>query len=212
MTASGSSPQALADRIAEAVAGLAANAARQLIAVAGPPGAGKSTVAGLARRALQDRGVPAGLLSMDGFHYDNRILAERDLQPCKGAPETFDLSGFHATLRRLRVEDEVAVPEFDRTLDKSIAACSLVTADQRVVIVEGNYLLLNEPGWTELSGLWALTVFLDVPLPTLEARLLDRWTGLGLPPEVAERRAFANDIPNARRVVQNSSPADLVLR
>lgn len=212
MTPDGSSPEALANKIADAAAGLGTGETRQLVAVAGPPGAGKSTVAALAQNALHRCGIPAGLMSMDGFHYDNRILIARDMLPRKGAPETFDLPGFHAMLHRLRVEDEVAVPEFDRTLDKSIAACSLVTPDQRVVIVEGNYLLLNEPGWMNLRDLWALTVFLDVPSTTLEARLLDRWTGLGLPRDEAERRAFANDIPNAWRVVRNSGAADLILR
>jgi len=211
MTAEGSSPQALAERIADAAAGLADGEARQLVALAGPPGAGKSTVAALAQQALQGRGIPTGLLSMDGFHYDNQILTARGLLARKGAPETFDLPGFHSMLCRLQVENEVAVPEFDRVLDKSIAACSMVTEDQRVVIVEGNYLLLNEPGWRDLRDLWALTVFLDVPLPTLEARLLARWTDLGLARDEAERRAFANDIPNARRVSQNSRLGDLVL-
>ena len=212
MTCRGSSPQGLADKIVDAVAALPVSATtRKLVAVVGPPGAGKSTVTALAQQALGRRGISAGVLSMDGFHYDNRILQARGLLPRKGAPETFDLTGFRALLQRLFVEDEVAVPEFDRTLDKSVAACSMVTPDQRIVLVEGNYLLLNEPGWCGLGDMWALSVFLDVPLPTLEARLRERWTGLGMTAEEAELRAGANDIPNARRVVQNSRPGDLVL-
>ncbi len=210
MTTAGT-PQDLAEQIAGAAAELAAGEIRQLIAVAGPPGAGKSTVAALARQALLARGIPAGLLPMDGFHYDNRILSARGQLHRKGAPETFDLSGFHAMLRRLLVEETVAVPEFDRALDKAVAACSLITPDQRIVIVEGNYLLLDEPGWRDLRDLWALTAFLDVPLPTLEARLLHRWTDLGLSRDEAERRAQVNDIPNARQVLRNSGPSDIVL-
>ncbi len=205
-----SSPKAIAEGIADAVAGLPATQARCLIAIAGPPGSGKSTVSGLARDELEARGTPTGLLWMDGFHYDNAILSQRDLLNRKGAPETFDVAGFRAILTRLLTEDEVAIPEFDRPLDKAFAARSIISAEQRIVLVEGNYLLLNEPEWIDLQKLWTLAIFLDVPHETLEARLVDRWVSLGLSHKAANDRAQSNDIPNANRIVENSSRGDLV--
>lgn len=211
MTETASSPETLARAIADAVAALPPASNRQLVAIAGAPGAGKSTVSELTRKELASRGIPAGLIYMDGFHLDNAILSERNLIERKGAPETFDVAGFHALVLRLRSEGEVAVPEFDRQLDVSISARSMITEDQRVVLVEGNYLLLDEPGWSDLNDLWSLKIFLDVDLQTLEARLTDRWLSFGLPLEAAKARALSNDIPNAKRVLQNSSPGDLVL-
>ena len=211
MSNGSSSALTMAHHIAEAARALPQSQTRNLVAIAGPPGAGKSTVAALSRDLLQQQGIATGLVSMDGFHYDNAILSARDLLPRKGAPETFDVAGFKALLQRLLAEGEVAVPEFDREIDKSIAARALVTPDQQLVLVEGNYLLLQEPGWSDLSEHWALSVFLDVDLGTLEARLHQRWLDHGLPLDDARDRAFANDIPNAKRILSNSCRADLVL-
>ncbi|WP_209508217.1 MULTISPECIES: hypothetical protein [unclassified Ruegeria] len=211
MTGGGTAPDVLADRIVDAVEALPAARHRQLVAIAGPPGSGKSTVASLATAKLNRRGVSAGLVPMDGFHFDNAILKERGLFPRKGAPETFDLVGFHALLVRLRAEDEVAIPGFDRKLDLAIAARSMILPDQRVVLVEGNYLLLDEAGWSGLHALWALKVFLGVDLATLKSRLTDRWVGFGLDKQAARERALSNDIPNAERVIQNSVQGDLNL-
>ncbi len=206
-----SPPDILAAKIADAIEALPPSTGRRLVAIAGPPGAGKSTVAACTQKELQDRGTPAGLFSMDGFHYDNAILSARDLMARKGAPETFDVPGIKSMLSRLLREGEVAVPEFDRALDTAIAARSLISSEHQTVIVEGNYLLLNEPGWADLHDFWALTVFLDIPLQTLESRLIDRWIAFGLDPEAAKERALSNDIRNARHVLENSIPADIVL-
>lgn len=212
MTAEGSTAPDLAQQIAEAVRALPDQKTRQLVAIAGPPGAGKTTIAALARDMLQRQGIATGLVSMDGFHYDNAILIKRGLLDRKGAPETFDIAGFQAILHRLLTEDEVAVPEFEREIDKAIAARGLVAPEQKLVLVEGNYLLLEEAGWANLAQIWALSVFLDVDLPTLEDRLTARWLDHGLPPDAAHARALANDIPNAKRILSNSRPADIVLR
>ena len=211
MTGGGTAPDVLADRIVDAVEALPAARHRQLVAIAGPPGSGKSTIASLATAKLNRRGVSAGLVPMDGFHFDNAILKERGLFARKGAPETFDLAGFRALLVRLRTDDEVAIPGFDRKLDLAIAARSMILPDQRVVLVEGNYLLLDEPGWVGLHALWALKVFLGVDLATLKSRLTDRWVGFGLDKQAARERALSNDIPNAERVIRNSAQGDLNL-
>jgi fructokinase len=211
MTGAAGAPYDIAARIADAVQALPPSDGRRLVAVAGPPASGKSTVAALARAELEARGIPAGLLAMDGFHLDNRILIDRGLLPRKGAPETFDAAGFRAMLRRLGEEDEIAVPEFDRALDVAIAARAIIGAGQRVVVVEGNYLLLDEPGWSDCARFWALSVFLDAPLDLLEERLIQRWLDHGLEREAAIARARSNDMPNARRILENSRGADIVL-
>ena len=181
---------------------------RCLIAIAGPPGAGKST---LAAALVQELGPVAALVPMDGFHFDNHTLEARGLRNRKGAPETFDLEGLSILLEQLIREDEVAIPTFDRALDKVVGSGTFVRAEHRWVIVEGNYLLLDEPGWRGLARLWDLSVYLDERHDVLEERLVHRWLELGLTLDDARAWALGNDIPNARRVAAARLPADLVL-
>ena len=103
------------------------------------------------------------------------------------------------------------MPEFDRTRDVAIAARAIIGRDQRIILVEGNYLLLNAPGWSELNRYWALSVLLSAPLDTLEKRLTDRWLNHGHDARQARARALSNDIPNARFVLENSISPDLRL-
>lgn len=181
---------------------------RVLVAVAGAPGAGKST---LAARLVEDLGLHAALVPMDGYHLDNAILEARGRRFEKGSPDTFDVAGFASTLRRLKSEEEVIIPVFDRSIDLSRGSARVVGPDARIAVVEGNYLLLRDPPWDGLADLWDLTVFLDVPEAELERRLVARWLHHGLDPAAARHRAEANDLPNARIVVARSAPADLRL-
>jgi pantothenate kinase len=182
---------------------------RYLVALAGPPGAGKSTLAADLVTAL---GKGAKAVPMDGFHYDDAVLIARGARDRKGAPDTFDVQGFLHLLRRLRTEDEVAIPLFDRELEISRAGADIVTAADRVLVVEGNYLLLNESPWPQTAPLFNLTVWIDVPESELDRRLLARWAHYGKTPDQARAWINGNDMPNIRRVTQNSRPADVVLR
>ena len=199
------------DALAAEVIARASSRSRFTLAVAGPPGAGKSTLAKTLAGALAGRGSDTAIVPMDGFHLDNDELDRLGLRARKGAPETFDLAGFDALLARLAQEDDVVIPVFDRTLDLARAGAARVTASARIRIVEGNYLLLDEPGWRDLACHFDMTVFLEVPERELERRLVQRWLDHGHDAQAARARAQANDIPNARRVAAGSRPADLVL-
>ncbi len=200
-------------RLAEHIAGLATGHARFVVAIAGPPGAGKSTWAGRLVDELNRKEPRAVLVGMDGYHYDNRVLIERGLLERKGAPETFDVEGLLADLRRIAAARvAVAVPVFDRTADLARAAAAVVPADRQIILVEGNYLLLDEPAWRDLAALVDWSVFLAVPNAELENRLVRRWLDHGLSPKAAKNRARANDMANADIVNARSLPADLVVK
>ena len=212
-------PEPLSDHttlseVARRIGALPSDGQRVLVALAGPPGAGKSTLSSaLAAVLANDPKTPdAVVVPMDGFHFDNCVLDARGQRPVKGAPQTFDAAGFVHLVTRLRTEGEVAFPVFDRADDLSRSAAGVVTPADRLVLIEGNYLLLDRAPWTGLRGLFDLTVFLDVPLPALEQRLVARWQGYGWPEDMARKRALENDIPNARMVVNNSVPADWTIR
>ena len=182
---------------------------RFLTALAGPPGAGKSTLAAELVAAL---GKGAKAVPMDGFHYDDAVLIARGARARKGAPDTFDVAGFRHLLTRLRTEDEVAIPLFDRDLEISRAGADIVGPDDRILIVEGNYLLLNEAPWPDLAPLFDLTIWIDVPEAELDRRLMARWAHYGKTPDQARAWVDGNDMPNIRRVVAGSRSADLVIR
>ena len=200
--------EALLDRLTE----LADQERRSFVALAGAPGAGKSHVAdrlagGLAHRAPGQ----AAILPMDGYHLDDILLEQRGDRGRKGAPHTFDLDGFTAMLDRLAADDgrPVLVPVFDRSIEIARAAAREIPASARLIIAEGNYLLLDRPGWSELVRRFDLTVFIDVPEEILRKRLTARWAGADTAD--AEQKLEGNDLPNMRLVLTHRLPADLRL-
>ena len=199
-------PKALSDYIIENSEGRK----RYIVAIAGPPGAGKSTFSQALLLMLKEKSIQAKIISMDGFHLDNSILADRNLLDRKGAPATFDTAGFIHLMNRLsNFEDDVVIPEFDRNKDLSIAGSSIISTKDKVLIVEGNYLLIEEEPWTKLKKTWDQTIFINPGIDTLEQRLLNRWLRYGLDTQDAKKRTLSNDLPNARYVIEKSSDSDI---
>ena len=187
---------------------------RAICAIAGAPGSGKSTLAErLVERLNQDTPGIAALLPMDGYHFDDLHLVPAGLRPRKGAPETFDVGGLRHILMRLRAneEDAVAVPVFDRDIEIARAGARLIPSSVRLIVCEGNYLLLDRAPWNTLRPLFDLTVMIEVPEEELRRRLTRRWEGYRLTPEEIAWKLDGNDLPNGRAVMRDSAPADVVV-
>lgn len=192
--------------------GIAAHSGlRRVLGIAGPPGSGKSTLAAHVTEILNARAPgSAALVPMDGFHLDNADLDRLGLRAIKGAPQTFDAAGFAALLAQARQAGQtIRYPVFDRAQDRALPDAGVIGPSVETLVVEGNYLLLPDGAWAGLRDLFDLSVMLRPALETLEARLLQRWTDLGLSRDAARARALGNDLPNARLVLSQSARADI---
>jgi pantothenate kinase len=186
-------------------AGLAARG-RGVLGITGPPGAGKSALAA----ALADE-LPAVVVPMDGFHLADAELLRLGRLERKGAPDTFDASGYLALLRRLRAGREtLRAPAFDRAREQTIAEAILVPRETGLVVTEGNYLLLEVEPWCGARDALDEVWFLDDPRRV--ERLVARHVAHGTDPAEAYARAtLGSDGDNARLIVASRHRADLVL-
>ncbi|MEM9343430.1 MAG: nucleoside/nucleotide kinase family protein [Pseudomonadota bacterium] len=175
---------------------------REVLAIAGAPGSGKSTLAARIEADISDTAI----LPMDGYHYDDELLVPRGDRPRKGAPHTFDVGGYRVMLARLRAndEDEIAVPRFDRDLEIVRSAARVIPRSVRLIVTEGNWLLLDQPPWSDLQPLFDRTAFLDVPIEELDRRLRQRWDGYNLTGDALRAKLEDNDLPNARLAATGS--------
>ena len=184
---------------------------RILVGISGAPGSGKSTLSTALSSKLNKSEHVAAVIPMDGYHLEDSLLEDLGLLKRKGSPETFDFVGFKHLLLRVKNEDEVVYPVFDREREISIAGAGILKKNIRIVIVEGNYLLFDEEPWSCLSKLWDYSVFLDVELTVLEQRLIDRWIDLGFSRAEAQQKALGNDIQNAKRVIASRIQANKII-
>jgi pantothenate kinase len=186
---------------------------RFMVAIAGPPASGKSTTAHELQRALVAAGETAVVVPMDGFHFDDAVLNARGHRPRKGAPFTFDVAGFAHLLQRIRArEPDIAIPVFDRSMELARAGAGIVSAETRFILVEGNYLLLDEQPWTALRPLFDLAIFIDVPHEELRQRLIQRWLDHGFDMDYAKNWIASNDDLNIAHVLARRAAADIVVK
>ncbi len=196
----------LAQRIEES----AHPAHRFVLGIAGSPGSGKTTLARAVARAV---GPHAVHVPMDGFHLADATLERLGRRERKGALDTFDGWGFVALLRRLRAETDhvVYAPSFRREVGEPIAGEIAVTPDHRIVIVEGNYLLVDAEPWAGVRDLLDAAWFCAAVDAVREARLVDRHQHHGRDREAATAWAREVDGANAVLIEASADRADLVV-
>lgn len=201
----------LPDICQQRISQLLASGSRKILGIVAAPGAGKSTLA----QAIQTQfGDAVQVVPMDGFHLANSELVRLGRRSRKGAPDTFDAAGYVNLLRRIRTqrEDEVVyAPEYRREVEEAIAGAIAVLPQTQLIITEGNYLLLEDDPWCQLSEVLDQTWYLDVPEDLRYSRLLARHMRFGRTEQQARDWITSTDAPNAVRIAQGRARADVLL-
>jgi pantothenate kinase len=184
---------------------------RRLLGLVGAPGAGKST---LAQALLETLGEAAQVVPMDGFHLANAELVRLGRAARKGAPDTFDAAGYVALLHRLRAQgpnETIYAPAFRREIEEPIAGAIAVHPATRLVVTEGNYLLLDEDPWVEIAHLLDDCWYVEVDDELRRQRLIERHMRFGRDAAAARAWVEATDEPNARLIAATRPRARAIL-
>ncbi|HVL85550.1 MAG TPA: nucleoside/nucleotide kinase family protein [Pseudonocardia sp.] len=202
------------DELVARARAMAAGPRRALLGIAGAPGAGKSTLVAALLDALRADPPVVAHVPMDGFHLADAALERLGRRDRKGAPDTFDAGGYRALLRRLRADDPADdplwAPGFERELEQPLAGLLAVPAAARLVLTEGNYLLLDGP-WAGVRELLDEVWFCAPAEEVRLARLTARHVAFGKSPAAAAAWVAAVDGPNATLVAPGRERADIVV-
>ena len=193
---------------------------RILVMLAAPPGAGKTTLLSFLEHLSRDHNDLTAIqtIGMDGFHRRQEYLLSHTVQRdgeeismvrIKGAPITFDLEHLKESVKKVADGEVCGWPVYNRLLHNPTENALTVTGD--IVILEGNYLLLNEPGWSELRNFADYTISVCAEEDFLRTRLIDRRIKTGVAPEAATQFVDFSDMPNVRLCLQKTAEADLKL-
>jgi pantothenate kinase len=214
LPAPGPEPLGVDDAVASLVGLRARTGRRVVVGLAGEPGSGKSTTASLLVEALVAAGTPAVVVPMDGFHHAGATLARLGRLDRKGAIDTFDGTGWLALLRRIRQGEPgetVWAPDYVRGLEEAVAGSIEVAPDVEVVVVEGNYLLVDDEPWRSARAELDLAWWVEVPQPERLRRLVARHVRHGMAEEAALAWATGPDERSAALVRTARERADAVL-
>ncbi|MGR4869475.1 nucleoside/nucleotide kinase family protein [Variovorax sp. LARHSF232] len=193
---------------------LATGAPRILLGLVGPPGAGKSTLAQQLQAAFAE---VSQVLPMDGFHLANSELQRLGRAGRKGAPDTFDAAGYLALLQRLRQpprddSEVIYAPEFRRDIEEAVAGAIAIEPQVRLVITEGNYLLLDQAPWNAIAPLLDEAWYVEVDDRLREHRLAQRHEEFGRSRDDALAWVAQTDAPNARLIAASRPRATHLFR
>jgi hypothetical protein len=194
---------------------------RILVMLAAPPGAGKTTLLSFLQRLSREQEDIGQIqvIGMDGFHRRQEYLLshtivrdgeEIPMVSIKGAPVTFDLEKLTESVRRVAAGDVFGWPAYDRMLHNPVE--NAVMIEGSIILLEGNYLLLDEDGWRDLSSCADYTVAVRADETLLRTRLIDRRIKTGVETDAAIRFVDYSDMPNVRLCLEKTMPANLELR
>ncbi|MQL84969.1 hypothetical protein Taro_017473 [Colocasia esculenta] len=199
---------------------------KYIVGLAGPPGAGKSTIASevvsrlnmlWAQKAPDVASTDMAIVvPMDGFHlYRFQLDAMEDPEAAharRGAPWTFNPALLLKCLQTLRTQGSIYAPSFDHGVGDPVEEDIFVSQQHKVVIVEGNYLFLEEESWKEISSIFDEKWFIDVDVNIAMQRVVKRHISTGKTPDIAKWRVDYNDRPNAELIMKSKKNADLVIK
>lgn len=186
---------------------------RFVLGIAGVPGSGKSTLAQrLCDAANRERPGVAVYAPMDGFHFSNKTLRRQKWGDRKGAPFTYDALGYRALLTRYRQASESGpVPVYSREVHEPVESKYPVTENARLIVAEGQYLLLTDPPWVWLEDVMGETWWLETPPDAAKRWTIQRHVSVGRTPAEAQKKYEKNDGPNSRLVRENRRTPDHVV-
>ncbi|KAJ5821372.1 uncharacterized protein N7525_010656 [Penicillium rubens] len=200
---------------------------RFLVAIAGIPGSGKTTLAKAVVERLNEMDGSvchhAMCIPMDGFHLPRAALDQfsnqKQAYARRGAPWTFDVAGFTEYIQSLRIwaDDNSAkilyAPSFDHKQKDPVSNSIVLAPETSIVIVEGNYLLFDDPSWRDVATLFDYRLFVDADLEVARERVAKRHVQAGIEPNIESgfRRVDENDYLNAQAVYEKRLKADLVI-
>ncbi|KXJ90288.1 P-loop containing nucleoside triphosphate hydrolase protein [Microdochium bolleyi] len=202
---------------------------RALVAIAGPPGSGKSTIADEVARRLNCSGRGCGaaapiaaVVRMDGYHYSRAELDAfpdaREAHARRGAAWTFDADAVLALVRTLHasrtaegagaaaadidISSTIYVPTFDHATKDPVPRGAAIPSQAKLVILEGNWLLYDEDPWRQISALVDESWFVDVEPRLARERVARRHVQSGIETNMADAlaRTDRNDVPNGEEV------------
>src|SRR4051812_29680480 len=185
---------------------------RRVLGIAGGPGTGKST---LAEKLVEALGPVAAYVPMDGFHMKHAKLEELGTAIDKGMPHTFEGAAFADFLAGLKTATEpVSGPRYDRGIEDTIEDAFTVPATAKLLVTEGNYLLLATAPWWRGKPLLDRAIFIEVEREKVRARLMIRHAEANQGRFTEERnRAHIErvDLPNYDVVMRSKPRADVAI-